>query len=115
MRAARPDARLIVVGSDPAREVRALALADPSIAVTGAVPAVQPYLWTAALSIAPLWMTQGVQNKVLEALAAGLPVVTTPSVAAGLPPEAVPGCAVAHDGRKEIFWVRLRLTQALTA
>ena len=95
VRAARPDARFVIVGADPTREVRALASADSSIEVTGTVPAVQPYLSDAALAVAPLWMTQGLQNKVLEALAAGLPVVTTPAVAAGLPAEARPGCAVA--------------------
>ena len=57
----------------------------------------QPYLWNAALAIAPLRMTQGLQNKVLEALAAGLPVVTTPPVVAGLPIEAQPGCVTAAD------------------
>jgi sugar transferase (PEP-CTERM/EpsH1 system associated) len=95
VRTARPDARFVIVGADPAREVRALAASDPSIAVTGAVPAVQPYLWNAAVAIAPLWITQGLQNKVLEALAAGLPVVTTPAVAEGLPIEARPGCVIA--------------------
>jgi sugar transferase (PEP-CTERM/EpsH1 system associated) len=93
VRAARPGARLVIVGADPARDVRALA-ADPSIEITGAVPAVQPHLWNAALAIAPLWMTQGLQNKVLEALAAGLPVVITPQVSAGLPEQARHGCVV---------------------
>ena len=93
VRADRSDARFVIVGTDPARDVRALA-ADPSIEITGAVPAVQPYLWNAALAIAPLWMTQGLQNKVLEALAAGLPVVVTPQVSAGLPEQARHGCVV---------------------
>ena len=95
VRNARPDARLVIVGADPAREVRALATADPSIEVTGSVAEVQPYLWRGAVAIAPLWMTQGLQNKVLEALAAGLPVVTTPAVADGLPDEARGGSTVA--------------------
>ena len=94
VKAARPDARLVVVGAEPAREIRTLAAADQSIEVTGAVPAVQPYLWNAALAIAPLSMTQGLQNKVLEALAAGLPVVITPQVSAGLPERARNGCMV---------------------
>ena len=97
VRATRPDARFVIVGADPAREVRALASPESSIEVTGAVPAVQPYLASAAMAIAPLWMTQGLQNKVLEALAAGLPVVTTPAVAAGLPNEATHGCTVASS------------------
>jgi glycosyltransferase involved in cell wall biosynthesis len=55
---------------------------------------VQPYLWNAAVAVAPLHESFGLQNKVLEALAAGLPVVTTTAVAAGLPGEALPGCSV---------------------
>ena len=97
VRASHSDARLIIVGADPTREIRALVSEDSSIHVTGAVPAVQPYLWNAAVAIAPLWMTQGLQNKVLEALAAGVPVVTTPTVAAGLPPEALPGTTIAAN------------------
>jgi polysaccharide biosynthesis protein PslH len=79
-----PDATLWLVGMHPARAVRALG-ANPSIKVTGAVPAVQPYLWQAAVAAAPLLLARGVQNKVLEALAAGLPAVVTPPVMEGLP------------------------------
>ena len=75
----------------------ALASRDPSISVTGRVPAVQPHLWSAALSVAPLRLAQGVQNKVLEALAAGLPVVMTPAVAAGLPAGVDRGCVTAGE------------------
>jgi glycosyltransferase involved in cell wall biosynthesis len=53
--------------------------------VTGAVPDVRPYLWASAVAVAPLETARGVQNKVLEALAAGLPTVVSPVVAAGLP------------------------------
>jgi len=61
------------------------------------VPDVRPYLWGAAVAGAPLRVARGMQNKVLEALAAGLPVVTTPVVAEGLPGEVLPGCRVASD------------------
>jgi polysaccharide biosynthesis protein PslH len=92
IRAARPDARFIVVGSSPTRAIRGLAVTDPSIEVAGSVPAVQPYLHRAAVSVAPLRLARGVQTKVIEALAAGLPVVVTPVVSKGLPAEALPGC-----------------------
>ena len=97
VRSARPDAALLIVGSHPTPEVRNLAVGDPSITVTGAVPAVQPYLWRSAVSVAPLALARGLQNKVLEALAAGLPVVVTPQVMAGLPPEAKAGCLEAES------------------
>ena len=65
--------------------------------VTGSVRDVRPYLWNAAVSVAPLITARGLQNKVLEALAAGLPVVTTPAVAQGLPASALAGCIVAES------------------
>jgi sugar transferase (PEP-CTERM/EpsH1 system associated) len=97
VRRRRPDASFTIVGSSPVREIRALAERDRSIVVTGAVPAVQPYLWESAVSVAPLRLAQGIQNKVLEALAARLPVVVTPAVWDGLPAEARPGCTRADD------------------
>jgi glycosyltransferase involved in cell wall biosynthesis len=92
VRASRADARFLVVGADPGRAVRDLAAADRSIEVTGAVPAVQPYLGQAAVSVAPLAVARGVQNKVLEALASGVPAVVTPSVFDGLPEAVRVGC-----------------------
>jgi hypothetical protein len=56
---------------------------------------VRPYLWGSALSIAPIWTARGVQNKVLEAAAAGLPSVVTPAVMGGLPTHVLPACSVA--------------------
>lgn len=91
--AARPDARLELVGSHPSAAVKALAA--PSIVVTGTVPHPRDYLWKAAVAAAPLLTARGLQNKVLEALAAGAPVVTTPAVAGGLPAAVAAGCAVA--------------------
>lgn len=97
VRSAIPDARFTIVGSAPTREVRNLAKHDPSIAVVANVPKVQPYLWKAAVSVAPLHLAQGLQTKVLEALAAGLPVVVTPAVLKGLPVAAQQGCLAAED------------------
>ena len=91
-----PGATLWLVGMHPTAAVRELA-SDPTVRVTGAVPQVQPYLWRSAVAAAPLQLARGIQNKVLEALAAGLPCVVTPPVLEGLPDAARPGCRVAAD------------------
>lgn len=91
----RPDARLLLVGMNPTPRLTSAAAGDPTIDVTGAVPDVRPYLWRSAVAAVPLNVARGVQNKVLEALAAGLPAVVSPVVADGLPAVALPGTTVA--------------------
>ena len=88
---ARADARLTVVGAEPRNSLRALARTRGA-SVTGAVPDVRPYLWRARAAVAPIHTARGVQNKVLEALAAGLRVVVTPEVFEGLPEPARRAC-----------------------
>jgi sugar transferase (PEP-CTERM/EpsH1 system associated) len=97
VRATNPMAKLFLVGASPTPEVRALHDRDASVTVTGTVEDVRPYLWSAAAAAAPLHLARGVQNKVLEAIAAGLPCVVTPAVAEGLPHEALPACSVAGN------------------
>ena len=92
--AAVPQARLTLAGAHPNHAVRALA-ADRSIEVTGSVADMRPYLWRSAVSVAPIFQARGVQNKVLEAVAAGLPVVVTQAVWDGLPPDVFPACRLA--------------------
>jgi glycosyltransferase involved in cell wall biosynthesis len=90
-----PDAQLTLVGANPTARVRRLAAAGPGITVTGSVPDVRPYLWRSAVAVAPLQLARGVQNKVLEAVAAALPAVVTPVVADGLPAEVLGACRLA--------------------
>jgi sugar transferase (PEP-CTERM/EpsH1 system associated) len=101
IRRARPDAIFTIVGSDPNPEIRGLASVESGIVVTGAVPDVRTYLWEAAVSVAPIRIARGVQTKVLEAVAAGLPAVVTPQVFEGLPSAVRPACRVA--GSAETF------------
>jgi sugar transferase (PEP-CTERM/EpsH1 system associated) len=79
----RPDVRLQIVGKDPAPVVRALTT-DPRIVVTGYVPDIRPFLANAAVSATPLRYSVGIQNKVLEAMSMGTPVVTTPQTCTAL-------------------------------
>jgi hypothetical protein len=79
----RPSLKLLIVGADPTPAV--LRLADlPGVTVTGSVPDVRPYLRRSALMIAPLNIARGTQNKILEAMAMGVPVVTSRIAAAGV-------------------------------
>jgi sugar transferase (PEP-CTERM/EpsH1 system associated) len=73
---------LWIVGANPARSVRALAGDD--VYVTGHVRDVRPYLRHANAVVAPLQIGRGIQNKVLEAMAMGAPVVVTPQALEGL-------------------------------
>jgi sugar transferase (PEP-CTERM/EpsH1 system associated) len=78
-----PNARFYIVGRNPTRRVLRLGRID-GVTVTGAVPDVRPYLAKALLSVAPFSIAAGIQNKILEAMAYGLPVVATPRAAQGL-------------------------------
>jgi glycosyltransferase involved in cell wall biosynthesis/GT2 family glycosyltransferase len=82
VRAALPDVRLTLAGTDPPAAVRALAADD--VEVTGWVPETVPYLHRARVSIAPLRYGAGVKGKIGEALSHGLPVVTTAIGAEGM-------------------------------
>jgi len=97
--ARRPDARFEVIGSSPTAAVEALADAKTNVTVVGQVPEVAPYLWKAAVSVAPLQTARGIQNKVLEAVAAGLPTVVTPIVSEGLPGLVLKACRVAGSAQ----------------
>ncbi len=68
-----PALRLHIVGRNPTPAVRALA--GNAVNVTGTVPDVRPYLQHAAVVVAPLRLARGIQNKILEAMAMGRPVV----------------------------------------
>ena len=74
--AKREDARLMVVGKDPTKEIQALA-SHPNVIVTGTVPEIRPFLCQATVAVTPITYGAGIQNKVLEAMACGTPVVTT--------------------------------------
>jgi glycosyltransferase involved in cell wall biosynthesis len=78
-----PGARLRIVGRDAGPEVHALARIE-GVEVTGTVPDVIPHLAAAHVLAVPLDAGGGTRLKILEAFAAGLPVVSTPIGAEGL-------------------------------
>jgi len=79
LRAADPALEFWIVGRNPSKAVARLA-SSPGIVVTGGVPDVRPYLRSAVAAVAPLEIARGIQNKVLEALAMGKPVLASPAV-----------------------------------
>ena len=79
-----PQARALLAGRDPLPALRAAAGRRPDTALTGTCPDLRPHLEAAAVYCAPLRFASGIQNKLLEALAMELPVVTTEVAAAGL-------------------------------
>lgn len=72
-----PGLRFYIVGRNPSEEV--LALVCDAVVVTGTVADVRPYLQHATLVVAPLRVARGIQNKILEAMAMGRPVVASRS------------------------------------
>ncbi|RME35351.1 MAG: glycosyltransferase, partial [Thermoflexia bacterium] len=83
-----PGVQFWVVGRGPPEAARRLAR-DPRIQVTGTVEDMRPYLARAAVAVCPIPYAVGIQNKVLEAMAMGTPVVCTCAATEGL--EARPG------------------------
>ena len=83
IRERRPKAKLLIVGADPSPAVRKLGEL-PGVEVTGSVPDVRPYVRRSALMVAPLNIARGTQNKILEAMAMGVPVVTSDIAAGGV-------------------------------
>ena len=84
IREALPTATWGIVGKAPHPRLDVLR-ADPAITITGEVPDIPPYLHAASLYIIPLRMGGGTRFKLLEAMAAGTPVVSTRIGAEGVP------------------------------
>lgn len=93
-----PDAHFLIVGADPPRRVRQLARL-PGVEVTGYVPHIQDYLARATIAVAPMQGGTGIQNKVLEAMASGTPVVATPYALGGIEAQDGEHLLVARDAK----------------
>lgn len=105
--AKRPEVKLWLVGKDPTKELGALGK-NPAIKVTGTVANIRPYLQRSTLALAPLTYGTGIQNKVLEAMACGTPVVSTPQAVSALSTVIGRDVAVANSS-EELAGAILRL------
>jgi polysaccharide biosynthesis protein PslH len=94
-----PQASLTICGNRPTAAVRRLAKRD-GVHVTGWVPDTRPYLDAAEVFVAPLRVARGVQNKLLEALAMGLPCVASGLAWRGTAVPEGEGILVADDAAK---------------
>jgi sugar transferase (PEP-CTERM/EpsH1 system associated) len=102
-----PEVRFQIVGKSPPEAVRRLA-ADRRIQVTGTVDDMRPYLAQAAVAVCSAQYTVGVQNKVLEAMAMGAPVVSTPAGCSALTVVAEQGILMA-EGEEALAAAILRI------
>jgi glycosyltransferase involved in cell wall biosynthesis len=98
IRALRPTVRLTIVGSQPPHMVRALAGRD--VTVTGTIPSIDLYLRRATVVLAPLRIGRGMRLKVLQAMAYGKAVITTPLGAEGLMGPCQPPVAIGRDSEE---------------
>lgn len=87
VRERHPEAHFTIIGAHPSPEIQALERID-GVRVTGFVDSVTEWVHKGAIAVAPLRIARGIQNKVLEAMACGLPVVGTTSATQGV--EGVP-------------------------
>lgn len=96
VRERRPDAEFWIIGRHPAPRVRELDELE-GVRVTGGVPDIAEYLHKAAVAVAPLRVAQGVQNKVLEAMSSGVPVVASSKAFLGITAERDRDLVIADD------------------
>lgn len=96
----RPAVRLIIAGSDPPASL-CRSSSDPRITFTGYVPDLRSYIARAYIAVSPLPYAVGIQNKVLEAMALGTPVIASSHAIAGI--QAVAGHDVLAADEPETF------------
>jgi len=77
------NAIFVIVGRNPSKNVRDMAMME-GVRVTGNVVDVRPYIQAAAVSVCPLHIGRGIQNKVLEAMSMAKAVVVSPQAMSGL-------------------------------
>jgi polysaccharide biosynthesis protein PslH len=83
IRQKRPSATFVIVGAEPPVFIQELGKIE-GVTVTGTVPDVRSYITNSAVNVAPIDIARGTQNKILEAMAMGVPVVTSTAAAKGV-------------------------------
>ncbi len=101
LRRARPGIELMVVGAHPTGEVESLCRRD-GVRLLGMLPEIREVLARYSVFLSPIFSGSGVRVKILEAFAAGIPVVSTPLGAEGLEVTAGEELLLAADARQFI-------------
>jgi sugar transferase (PEP-CTERM/EpsH1 system associated) len=96
-----PNAKFVIAGMNPSADINQLAN-DKNIEVTGFVDDILPYYHQADIFVAPFRLARGVQNKVLQAFACALPVISTPMGAEGILCQADQDILIASNGKEFI-------------
>jgi sugar transferase (PEP-CTERM/EpsH1 system associated) len=109
-----PNARFIIAGMNPSADINQLAN-DKSIEVTGFVDDILPYYHQADIFVAPFRLARGVQNKVLQAFACALPVISTPMGAEGILCHADKNILIASNGEEFIAQANQLMAQPALA
>jgi sugar transferase (PEP-CTERM/EpsH1 system associated) len=94
-----PAVHFYIVGRNPTGPVKKLGR-EPQVTVTGSVPDVRPYLAQAGVAVAPFRIARGIQNKNLEAMAMGVPVVGTSTAFEGMAATGLDGVRIT-DGPEQ--------------
>ncbi len=84
LKAILPKLEFYIIGGNPARKIRKLHDPASGIFVTGYLPDLRPRLTGARVFVAPMRIARGMQTKILEAIACGVPVVTSANAASGI-------------------------------
>jgi glycosyltransferase involved in cell wall biosynthesis len=102
-----PEVKFYVVGNNPPQIIKELSEKDQNIIVTGFVEDIKAYYLKASVFVAPLFVGGGVIVKILDAMASGLPVVTTSVGNEGI--EAVPGRDIEIADEPKVFAKKILL------
>jgi len=95
LRERHPEVKFYIVGADPSPRIKKIVGKDPRIVVTGQVKDLGPYRNRARVLVSPVRLGSGMRTKVLEAMAFGLPVVSTSLGVAGIDAQTGENCFVA--------------------